>query len=109
MVWHSSASSPVGGGLQAPVRNGGAVPIGRAVAATPVRNPRAIQGKAAFDQFDRLTAGKAQTRKAMPHGESGGRGFPIPKLKYLSGRLRNFRIIHYKPEVIRGHRASARV
>ena len=60
------------GGLQAPVSNGGALPVGREVAATPVRNPTAIPGKAAFDQFDKLTAGKAQTRKAMPHGESRG-------------------------------------
>ena len=47
--------SPVAGGLQAPVSNGGALPVG-------------VPGKAAFDQFDKLTAGKAQTRKAMPHG-----------------------------------------
>ena len=52
---------PVAGGLQAPVRDGGAVPAGRAVAATSVRNPTAIPGKAAFDKL-----------KAMPHGESRG-------------------------------------
>ncbi len=68
MAWHSSGSLPVADGLQAPVNNGGALPVGRAVAATPVRNPTVVPGKAAFDQFDKLTTGKAQTRKAMPHG-----------------------------------------
>jgi len=68
MAWHSSGSLPVVGGLQAPVNNGGELPVGHAVTATSVRNPTAAPGKAAFVQFDKLTAGKAQTRKAMPHG-----------------------------------------
>jgi len=46
----------VAGGLQAPVRNGRAVSLGRAAAATSVRNPTAIPGRA----------------EAMPHGESRG-------------------------------------
>ena len=46
--------------------DGGAAPVGHAVAATSVRNPTAILGKAAFDQFDRfdkLTAGKLTAGK----------------------------------------------
>ena len=43
--------SPVAGGLQAPVSNDGALPVGRAVAAMSVRSPTAIPGKAAFDKL----------------------------------------------------------
>ena len=67
---------------KAPVRNGGTVPLGRAAAAAPVRNSTTVPGKAAFDRFDRLTAGKAQTRKAMPHGEFRG-SLPYTKAKIL--------------------------
>ena len=91
--------SPVAGGLQAPVRDGGAVSVSRAVAATSVRNPTAIPGKAAFDQFDRfdqfdkLTAGKAHGRQGsrqakLRPGKPCPTGNPValfhtPKLKIL--------------------------
>ena len=47
--------SPVAGGLQAPARNGGAAPLGRAAAAAPVRNIWTAQISVSRNQGEKIT------------------------------------------------------